>query len=256
MMKKVVLGVTVAALVSVSSSCFAGFALPKLPKIQMPKVKMGNMLKAPTPKNNAVEEQHVDYSDLTRRQNKILKYTAAGLLNAADGVIEVKRALNLDTTKDVAARSALERDQSTKNISSLNKQIATGMPNKAMIDKVAAGTADQKATLKAALTRAETYKMASYVSLGTAAVHAGQAASEAASALKNIKDFTAIQNAAGLVKAFKMAGGMLPSVKKLYKQFDSNAASAKEALGVKQPSKAEINRQAKASEDGLGAFGL
>lgn len=244
MMKKVVLGVTVAALVGVSSSCFAGFGMPKLPGISKPAA------------NTAESAQAVDLSDLTGKQTKVLKYTSAGLLNAADAVIEVKKALNLDTTKDVAARSALEKEQNNKNVTALNKQISVSMPDKATIDKIANGTDEQKAALKEALSKAETYKMASYISLGTAAVNAGKCASEASSTLKNVKDLKAISNLNSMIKTFQLAGSMLPEVQKQFKVYDSNAASAKEALGVKQPSQADINKQAKASEDGLGAIGL
>lgn len=245
MMKKIVLGVTVAALVGVTSSCFA-LGLPKVPKVPG--------AAKPAAAGNDASAQAVDLSDLTSKQTNVLKYTAAGLLNAADGVIEVKKALKMDTTKDVAARSALEKEQSNKTVNELNKQISVGMPDKAAIDKVANGTEEQKAALKAALSKAETYKLASYISLGTAAVNAGKCASEATSALKSTKDMKAISKLNGMVKTFQLAGGMLPNIQKLYKEYDSNAASAKEALGVKQPSQADISKQAKDAEDGLGAL--
>lgn len=246
MMKKLVLGVTVAALVGVSSSCFAGM-MPKMP---------GAKTEKPAAASNEASAQPIDLSDLTAKQGNVLKYTAAGLLNAADGVIEIKKALGVDVTKDVAARSALEKEQKDKNVTALNKTIATGVPDKAAIDKIAAGTDEQKAALKEALTKAETYKLSSYISLGTAAVNAGKCASEASAALKGTKDIKAINNINGMIKSFQLAGSMLPNVQKLYKTLDSNTASAKEALGVKQPSKADVEKQAKASEDGLGAIGL
>lgn len=248
-MKKLVLGVTVAALVGVSSSCFAGFGLPK---VAVPKVAKPAQPAAASKEQSAP----VDLSDLTAKQTRVLKYTAAGLLNATDALIEVKKALNLDITKDLAARTALENEQTNKNISSLSKQIASAPINKTDIDKIANGTDEQKGNLKAALNRAETLKMASYISLGTAAVNAGKCATEATSALKATKDLQAIGKINGMVKTFQMAGTMLPNVQKLFKAYDSNAASAKEILGVKAPSQAAINQQAKAAQDGIGAVGL
>lgn len=247
MMKKLVLGVTVAALVGVSSSCFAGFGVPKMP---------GAKAEKPAAASNEASAQPIDLSDLTAKQGNVLKYTAAGLLNAADGVIEIKKALGVDVTKDVAARSALEKEQKDKNVKELNNTIATGVPDKAAIDKIAAGTDEQKAALKEALTKAETYKLSSYISLGTAAVNAGKCASEASAALKGTKDIKAINNINGMIKSFQLAGSMLPNVQKLYKTLDSNTASAKEALGVKQPSQSDVEKQAKAAEDGFGAVGL
>lgn len=246
MMKKLVLGVTVAALVGVSSSCFAGFGVPKMP---------GAKAEKPAAINEA-NAQALDLSDLTAKQGRVLKYTAAGLLNAADGVIEIKKALGMDASKDVAARSALEKEQNNKNIAALNKTISAGIPDKAAIDKIAAGTDEQKAALKEALTKAETYKLSSYISLGTAAVNAGKCASEASSALKSTKDMKAISNINSMIKTFQLAGSMLPAIQDQYKKLDSSTASAKEALGVKQPSQADVEKQAKASEDGLGAIGL
>lgn len=221
MMKKFVAATVVAALVGVSSTCLAGFGLPKV----------GGGSKAPAA--NAQEEKSapVDISNITNKQAEILRYTAGALYaqcrayivvadtwNGADkAVLEAMSSLD-STAKVKKAKNVL--DKASKNLSAdAKKAIAEG---KVQVDELAK-----------AIKTGKVYQQAALVNYGFVAAHAPAALQEASSAVKNAgKDINAVNKLNGAIATFKLGSEFAAASQKVNAEYNEVVTTIKNDGGV------------------------
>lgn len=219
MMKKSVVAVSLALAVGISNMAFAGFGIPGVSKA--PKA-------APAAQSSSeTQTAAVDLSDITGKQQKVLKYMCGALYAQAQAWVNVNEA---NGTVD---KELLEAAAALKKPSNSNAKKAQAVIKKASAEALTlASKADKanldKAKLAAALKSGKAYMQASYVNYGVVTATLPGALSEASSAAKNLtKDPMALNKVNGAISTYKLAGSIAGESKKIIDDYDAMVASWK-----------------------------
>lgn len=224
MMKKSVVAVSLALAVGISNMAFAGFGIPGVPKA--PKA-------APAAQSSSESKTAaVDLSDITGKQQKVLKYMCGAQYAQLKALLQVKAAYEgLDDDE----KAGLEAEAALKQHSNSNVKKVQSIINKTAEDvEVLAAKADKnklnKAKLAAAIKSGKAYMQASYINYGVVTATLPGALSEASSAAKNLtKDPMALNKVNGAISTYKLAGSIAGESKKIIDKYDAMVASWKEA---------------------------
>lgn len=221
MMKKFVTAAVVAALVGVSSTCLAGFGLPKV----------GGGSKAPAASAQEEKSAPVDLSNITNKQAEILRYMGGAVIAQCKAYIvvadtwggadkEVLQAMNgLNSTSKVKkAKTVL--DKASKTLSAdAQKAIAEG---KVQVNELAK-----------AIKTGKVYQQAAIVNYGFVAAHTPAALQEASSAVKNVgKDINAVNKLNGAISTFKLGSQWAADAQKVSSEYDEVVNTIKTQGGV------------------------
>lgn len=223
MMKKFVTAAVVAALGGVSSTCLAGFGLPKV----------GGGSKAPAASAQEEKSAPVDTSNITKKQVEILRYTSGALYAQIRSLEVVREALGCADRKLAEAASFLKDgsnsklkqaktifDNSSKTLSEDAKKAAAA--NKIQVDKLAG-----------AIKTGKVYQQAALVNYGFVAAHAPAALQEASSAVKNVgKDINAVNKLNGAIATFKLGSEYAAASQKINSDYNQAVVDMKNQYGV------------------------
>lgn len=233
MMKKLVLGVTVAALVGVSSSCFAGFGVPKMPGA-----------KAEKPAATSSAESNVDIDGITTKQALVLVPVAAAYTEMDTAytvlgkILENPKDNNLD---GIATAASIKQNVVNKDIQATSKNIDTNAKNLVKKAEALNVLEEDKQNVANALEFARAHRRIAEKYKLFAAATAVPMGAEASKAVKSVgKDMNKLNKLNGVVATFK-----------LYEALDSKIKIYDEAIRVLKTKVGEATPDAKQKADGL-----
>lgn len=226
MMKKFVVTATVAALVAMSSTCLAGFS--------MPKVGGTTPAKAPAAATSSENKSTVDTTDISNKQAEVLKYMNGALLAQIKAYQVVYEAFGNSDPELAQAAASLNSKGGTKNIKSAKsildkkvKQLSAEAQKNADKNKV------QVATLAAAIKTGKAYQQAANINYIVVAAKAPAALQEASSALKSVgSNPMALNKINGAIATFKLGSEMASQSKEYVSEYDKIVNSFKDGYGV------------------------
>jgi len=224
-MKKTAVVVMLVATMGLSNVAFAGFGLPNI---------LGGK------KDNTASTQqaaNLDLSGLTTKQTRVINMLRAAYNCTATSNTLLLNALGNNTGANaiMAAQNLLkEKPQDKAALKNLDKAVKENQPKADTFKSIANGTADQKATLKAAMEQASTYKWASYACFGLAINEAAGMIKEAGTDLHSVHDMNTINKLNGIISTGKMASSLYNDTKKIYGAYDTNTSNIKQLLGVQE----------------------
>ena len=225
MKKNLLLTLTVALCVGVSTTCFAGFGLPKVPGTS----------KESKPAASASKESAsaVDLTDITNKQGNIIKYMCGGLYaqlrayqvvdeatgNADPELAQVQEGLKKKNNAAIKkAQSVLEK-----------KQKAMSAQQKADVQK----NEEQVAKLAQAIKSGKAYQQAAIINYGVVAAQAPGALKEATSAVKNLtKDPMAANKVNGAISTYKIGVELSGKAQAVSSAYEKNVGALKSEYGV------------------------
>lgn len=213
-MKKLVLGVTVAALVGVSSSCFAGFGIPKLPKAPNPAKPAVTSQGQKDSKLSATTET-VDLDGMMAKQKEMTQYMINCNNYSVDAWVELNNSTGNDVTALLTAKQALSMDMSSED----GDACISAQENAAKVEPDPAKVQANRAAVEAAIAKAKELKVTAENERTKAAIMLPGATAEIGKAAKNVlTDFN-------FAKQFKPVKKMFDLNKKLLSSSDKNLKS-------------------------------
>lgn len=230
MKKSLILSVAIAVAVGTSSTCFAGFGIPGIPKV----AKTSKPAAQTTPAASSNQAAPVDISNITNKQAQMLKYMCGGLYAQARAYLVVDEAMGVSDPELAAAAAALKggKNSDAKKAKSVldktqTKQLATikaKEKNDIQIQKLAEAIKTGKA-----------YQQAAIVNYGFVGANAPKAMSEATGALKNLgKNPMAINKVNGAIATYKLGLDLSAGAQKVAGEYDKMVETLKADYGVTQ----------------------
>lgn len=221
MMKKFVTAAVVAALVGVSSTCLAGFGLPKI----------GGGSKAPAASAQEEKSAPVDISNITNKQAEILRYTAGALYAQCRAYVVVAETWDGADKEVLEAMTGLNSTSKVKKADSVLKKASKNLAADAK--KAIAEGKVQVNELAKAIKTGKVYQQAALVNYGFVAAHAPSALQEAGSAVKNAgKDINAVNKLNGAISTFKLGSQLAAASQKVNSEYDEVVNTIKTDGGV------------------------
>lgn len=231
MKKSIVLSVAVAALVGISSSCYAGFGVPGVKVPKAPKAE-----KPAAAADSSKQSATIDLSDITQNQAQVLKYMLGGLyaqarsyqvIQEAIGVADPELAQTVASlkggkTSDAKKANTIIKKKSTETMAAI--QAATAKKAEVQVQKLAEAIKTGKA-----------YQQAAIVNYGFVAVNAPKALKEATGALKGItSNPMAASKLNGAMNTYKLGIEISGAAQKVSGEYDKMVDSLKTDWGVTQ----------------------
>ncbi len=238
MMKKFAVAATVATMVAMSSTCFAGFGLPK--------IGGATTAKSPVAATSSESKTAVDTSDITSKQTEVLKYMNGALYAQIKAYMVVNDALGCSNKELAQAAASLNSKGGTKNIktakSILDKQVKQ---LSADAKKLAAENKVQVDQLAAAIKTGKSYQQAANINYVVVATKAPAALKEASSALKSAgSNPMALNKINGAISTFKLGSELASQSKTAISEYNQVVDTLKNDFGVSD----EAIKNAKAAD--------
>lgn len=230
MKKSLVLSVAVAALVGISSTCFAGFGVPGLPKAP----KAANPVAAKSPAASSDQGATVDLSDITAKQAKVLKYALGGLYAQCRAYMVVDEALGVSDSELAAAAAGLKggKNGDAKKAKTI---LAKKQTNAAAAYKAVEKNKVQVENLAKAIKIGKAYQQAAIVNYGFVAGNAPKALNEATGALKGLgSNPTAASKVNGAISTYKLGIELSGAAQKVAGGYNNMVDTMKNDFGVSQ----------------------
>jgi len=224
-MKKIAIAISVAALVGISSSCFAGFGIPKvsLPKTVKPAVVNNKADNSKLTKTS----QSVDLNGMLANQKEMTQYMINCNNLAVDAWVELKNSTGEDVTGLLAAKKALKTDMSSEDgdlCVSAQADAAKAEPDPAKVKA-------NKEAVKAAIAKAKTLKVTAENERTKAAVMLPAATADIATAAKNaLTDFDFAKQFSPVKKAFNMNKKLISASDKNLKSINAHVAKLEKLI--------------------------
>lgn len=227
MLKKIIVATTVSALLAMSSSCFAGFGLPK---VSVPKASTPTASKTTSETNKTA----VDTTDITKKQTEILKYMNGALYAQLKSYMVVYEAMGSSNKELAQAANSLSNkggNGAVKKVKSVIDKQAQQLSAEAK--KAIAENKVQVQTLAAAMKTGKAYQQAAAVNYGFVALHTPGAIQEATSALKSVgSNPMAVNKINGAINTFKLGSQLASDSKKVNSEYNQVMDVLKSDFGV------------------------
>lgn len=226
MMKKLVLGVTVAALVGVSSSCFAGFGVPKMPGAKPAKPAVTG--EAQKDEKLTKTSQAVDLNDMMAKQKQMTQLMISCNNYAVDAWVELNNSTGNDVTGLIELQKKLRENPDTAiegdELTSAQEDAAKIQPDpqKVKVNKAAVEAAIAKAKELKVTAENERTKAATMLPAATAEI--GKATKNALSDMNFAKQFKPVK------KAFDLNKKLLTASDKNLKNINARIAELEKLL--------------------------
>lgn len=229
MKKSIVLSVAVAALVGISSSCYAGFGIPGVPKA--PKAE-----KPAATASASNQSATVDLSDITNNQAQVLKYMLGGLYAQARSYQVIQEAMGVadpELAQTVASLKGGKSSDAKKANNILKKKSTETM---AAVQSATVKKAEvQVQKLAEAIKTGKAYQQAAIVNYGFVAANAPKALKEATGALKGIgSNPVAAGKVNGAMNTYKLGIEISGAAQKVSGEYDKMVDALKADWGVTQ----------------------
>ncbi len=226
MMKKFVVTATVTALVAMSSTCLAGFGLPKIGGT--------TTAKSPAVATSTESKSSVDTTDISNKQADVLKYMKGALLAQIKAYQVVDEALGNSDKELAQAAASLNSKSGTKEVKAAKsildkkaKQLSAEAQKNADKNKV------QVATLAAAIKTGKAYQQAANINYVVVAAKAPVALKEATSALKSVgSNPMAVNKINGAINTFKYGAELASDSKTVMSEYNKTVDAMKTDYGV------------------------
>lgn len=238
MMKKFAVAATVATMVAMSSTCFAGFGLPK--------IGGAATAKSPAAATSSESSSTVDTSDITSKQAEVLKYMKGALLAQVKAYQVVYEALGNSDPELAQAAASLTGKAGTKEVKAAKsildkkaKQLSAEAQKNADKNKV------QVDTLAAAIKTGKAYQQGANINYVVVAAKAPAALKEAGSALKSAgSNPMALGKINGAIATFKLGSELASQSKAVMSEYNKAVDAMKSDYGVSD----EAIKNAKAAD--------
>lgn len=229
MKKSLVLSVAVAAMVGISSTCFAGFGVPGIPKA--PKAAKTTEAK---PAAESKQSAPVDLSDITNKQAQMLKYVCGGVYAQCRAFEVVYQAMGIADPELAEVKASLQGGK-TSDVKKARTKVGKMQTKTAELLKTVDKNKVQVDNLAKALKTGKAYQQAAIVNYGFVAANAPKALKEATDAIKGLgSNPVAASKVNGAIATYKLGLDLAGGAQTVASEYEKRVEEIKSNYGVDQ----------------------